>query len=33
MAEIDPVKHVHVVWLFGATSLEEKHKAHIHCFD
>ena len=25
----DPVKHVHVTWLFGATLLEEKHKAFI----
>lgn len=25
----DPVKHVHVTWLFGATLLEEKHKAFL----
>ena len=25
----DPVKHVHVVWLFGAIFLEEKHKAFL----
>lgn len=25
----DPVKHVHVTWLFGATFLEEKHKAFL----
>lgn len=25
----DPVKHVHVAWLFGATFLEEKHKAFL----
>ena len=25
----DPVKHVHVTWLFGAAFLEEKHKAFL----
>ena len=25
----DPVKHVHVAWLYGATFLEEKHKAFL----